>query len=62
MLNGLGWSTIANRHDYNKAVLTFKALNDLIPEYISNLLKPTFETHNHNLRSATNAFDKTYTQ
>ena len=34
----LGWSTIANRHNYNKAVLTFKALNDLTPEYISNLL------------------------
>ena len=54
MFNELGWSTIANRHNYNKAVLTFKALNDLTPEYISNLLKPTFETHNRNLRSATN--------
>ena len=27
-----------NRHNYNKAVLTFKALNDLTPECISNLL------------------------
>ena len=54
MFIDLGWSTIANRHNYNKAVLTFKALNDLTPEYISNLLKPTFETHNRNLRSATN--------
>ena len=54
MFNELGWSTIANRHNYNKAVLTFKALNDLTPEYISNLLKPTFETHNRNLRIATN--------
>ena len=54
MFHELGWSTIANRHNYNKAVLTFKALNDLTPEYISNLLKPTFETHNRNLRSATN--------
>ena len=54
MFNELGWSTIANRHNYNKAVLTFKALNDHTPEYISNLLKPTFETHNSNLRSATN--------
>ena len=50
----LGWSTIENRHNYNKAVLTFKALNDLTSEYISNLLKFTFETHNRNLRSATN--------
>ena len=48
------WSTIENRHNYNKAVLTYKALNDLTPEYISNLEKPTFETHNRNLRSETN--------
>ena len=54
MFNELGWSTIENRHNYNKAVLTYKALNDLTPEYISNLLKPTFETHNLKLRSATN--------
>ena len=54
MFNELGWSTIENRHNYNKAVLTYKALNDLAPEHISNLLKPTFETHNRNLRSPTN--------
>ena len=48
MFNELGWLTTANRHNYNKSVLTFKALNDLTPEYISNLLKPTFETHNRN--------------
>ena len=54
MFNELGCSTVTNRHNYNKAVLTFQALNDLTPEYISNLLKPTFETHNRNLRSATN--------
>ena len=54
MFNKLGWSTAAKRHNYNKAVLTFKVLNDLTPEYISNLLKPTFKTHNRNLWSATN--------
>ena len=54
MFNELGWSTIVNHHNYNKAVLTLKALNDLTPEYISNLLKPTFETHNRNFLSATN--------
>ena len=32
MLNELGWSTIANRHNYNKVVLTVKALNELTPE------------------------------
>ena len=39
MFNVLGWSTIENHHNYNKAVHTYKALNDLAPEYISILLK-----------------------
>ena len=38
MFNELGWPTIVNRYNYNKAVLTFKTLNDLTPEYISNLI------------------------
>ena len=56
MFNELEWSTIANRHNNNKAVLTYQALNDLTPEYISNLLKATSETHNDylNSMSATN--------
>ena len=32
MFNELGWSTIENPHNYNKAVLTYKALNDLKPQ------------------------------
>ena len=53
MFTQLGWATIPNRHDYNKAVLTYKAMNNLTPEYITDLLKPVSETHNRNLRSVT---------
>ena len=40
MFKELGWSTIKNRHDYNKAVLYFKALNNMTPDYIAALLTP----------------------
>ena len=53
MFTQLGWATIPNRHDFNKAVLTYKAMNNLTPEYITDLLKPVSETHNRNLRSVT---------
>ena len=36
---------------YNKAVLTYKALNNLAPAYISDLLKPVSETLTRSLRS-----------
>ena len=38
MFNELGWTTITKRHNYSKAVFTYRALNNLTPEYISNLL------------------------
>ena len=53
MFAELGWPTVPNRHNYNKAVLTYKALNNLTPEYISDLIKPLSETHTRNLRSVT---------
>ena len=56
MFNELGWTTITKRHNYSKAVFTYRALNNLTPEYISNLLKPVSETHSRNLRSATNGY------
>ena len=49
MFTQLGSATITNRHDYNEAVLTYKAMNNLTPEYITDLLKPVSETHNGNL-------------
>ena len=46
MLNALGWPPIEKRHCYNKAVLTYKALNNLTPLYITELLIPMSQTHN----------------
>ena len=40
MFNALGWPTIEKRHSYNKAVLTYQALNNITPLYISELLIP----------------------
>ena len=54
MFNALGWPTIEKRHSYNKAVLTYKALNNLTPLYITELLIPMSQTHNRALRSTSN--------
>ena len=56
MFNELRWPSIQNRHNYNKAVLTYKALNSPTPEYITNLLTQVFQIHTRNLRSATYGF------
>ena len=54
MCNALGWSTIEKQHSFNKAVLTYKALNNLTPLYITELLIPMSQTHNRALRSTSN--------
>lgn len=54
MFQELNWHSIENRLRHNKAVLTYKALNNLTPDYISTLLKPLSETHSLNLRSSEN--------
>ena len=50
----LGWLSISQQIKYNKVVLTYKALHNLTPEYISKLLEPVSETHNRALRSSAN--------
>ena len=50
----LGWASITKRFNYNKAMLTYKALNNLTPYYISDLLTPISQTLNRTLRSSTN--------
>ena len=37
MFQQLGWLSVPNRIKYNKAILTYRALNDMTPEYISKL-------------------------
>ena len=54
MFKELGWSSVPNRIKYNKAVLTYRALNNLTPEYISQLLQPMSQVHSLNLRSSEN--------
>ena len=54
MFNELAWANITKRHYYNKAVLTYKAINNLTPSYISDLLTPVSQTLNRMLRSSTN--------
>ena len=53
MFEILDWSTITERHNYNKAVLIYKALNNLTPTYISDLLTPMSQSHKRTLRSST---------
>ena len=54
MFKELRWLSVPRRLMYNKAIFTFKALNYLTPEYITNLLKPMSETHLLSLRSSDN--------
>ena len=49
MFDRLEWLSVPKRLMYNKAVLTYKALNNLAPAYISGLLKPVSETHTRSL-------------
>ena len=54
MFKELRWLSVPDKLKYNKAVLTYRAVNNLSPEYISKLLKPMSEVHNLNLRSSVN--------
>ena len=40
MFQRLGWMSVKHRIDYNKSVMTYKALHNLTPSYISDLLTP----------------------
>ena len=54
MFQRLDWMPVSNRIKYNKAILTYKALNNLTPSYISDLLTPTALVYNRTLRSTEN--------
>ena len=54
MFQELGWLSVENRLKYNKAVITYRALNNLTPDYLSELLIPLSEIHSLNLRSLEN--------
>ena len=52
MFKGLDWMSVSSRCNYNKAILTYKASNQLTPPYISDLLKPVSQTCTRQLRSS----------
>ena len=54
MFKELDWTSVSSRCNYNKAVLTYKALNQLTPPYISDLLKPVSQTCTRQIRSSEN--------
>ena len=54
MFEQLDWMSVPHRINYNKAVLTYKALNNLTPKYISDLLTPTAIACSRKLRSTEN--------
>ena len=54
MFQELGWLSIENRLKYNKAVITYRALNNLTPDYLSELFTPLSEIHSLNLKSSEN--------
>ena len=54
MFKTLRWLSVPDRLKYNKAVLTYRAVNNLSAEYISKLLDPVSDEHNLNLRSSVN--------
>ena len=54
MFQRLRWMPVSKWINYNKAVLTYKALNNLTPSSISDLMTPTAIAYNKNLRSSQN--------
>ena len=54
MFQRLRWMTVSQRINYNKAFLTYKALNNPTPAYISDLLTPTAIAYNRNLKASEN--------
>ena len=54
MISDLSWMNIEQHLFYFTAILMFKCLNNLAPEYLSNSLKYTHELHPHNTRHASN--------
>ena len=54
MFNELGWISISQGIQYNSSVLTYKALHNLTPDNISNMINPVSEMHGGTLRSSVN--------
>ena len=53
LFDQLEWETFDKIVQEKQATMVFKALNNLTPDYISNLFKPTCKNTNHSLRAKT---------
>ena len=51
MFQELDWLSVRSRMKYNEAVIIYKALNNMTPDYITKLLILMSQTHSLNLRS-----------
>lgn len=51
MFQQLGWLTFPNRVQYHTCIMVYKAINGQAPEYLSNLLVKSSESHSKSLRS-----------
>ena len=54
MFSKLNWLPFSKRVEYNICVMVFKALNNLTPDYVSQLIVKQSDYHNRTLRSTSN--------
>ena len=52
MFNILGWERLQTRNDYFTALMIYKSLNGLAPNYLANMFKYLSTTHSVNTRQA----------
>ena len=55
MFQEFSWLPVNKRLKYNKVVFTYKTLNNLLPQHITDLLKPIPDAHSRSLRSSVSA-------
>ena len=54
ILQDLRWDTLEQRRPKQLAIIVFKSLNNLYPESLKNMFKPTSGVHSYNVRGASN--------
>ena len=54
ILQDLRWDTLEQRRSKQLAISVFKSLNNLYPESLKNMFKPTSGVHSYNVRGASN--------
>ena len=54
ILRDLRWDSLEQRRSKQLAISVFKSLNNLYPESLKNVFKPTSGVHSYNVRGASN--------